>query len=1589
MLQKWFLFLVIPLSLSFANNETFLCQFGPKGQAGSGNMSDSLYIFITVPANYESMLYIRIFDADCGGEWDEKYGQWNVHTSYQLFAGSYSEIAFANRNGRGALLDSITIGESLDYDNKWQTLFSVNAAQIPVINDKKYLKLRIKSINGNDGNLFLFNVSRSEKENDPIGKWFVYRPVIRINPKKNIVSYLPFQTPQNTKEIIIKNFDADYDVMHLITPVRSDIILKSSGNAVFSITKIKISMEETGQVLSCVAGLGKRAPNNNVGFSVSTKNGKEIPFILPFYQGALHKRPLARFIYHAIDKKNGIAFDASLSNFHKTENGLYYWDFGDGTKGRGLQTTHIFPKPGFYKVKLTISDQSGFVDQNGFYDKEVFVNAPPVAILSAPSVIALGKTVTLNAGDSYDSDGKIIKYIFEIMGEKITTKKPYYKYKFDVPGKYNIKVIVSDNAGYPNSLSSAHKEIIVNSSPVATIKSPPKGAINETIIFDASQSLDSDGEIIGYRWDFGDGQDGSGKIIRHQFEKAGKYTVKLSVTDNSGVENNTAVTSTVIVINSPPIADAGSYRASSAGQKILFSGSKSYDKDGKIVLYEWDFGDGKSATGMNVYHVYNAPGDYNVKLTVTDNSSTSSSTASAITDVHINFPPVAIIKAPSLITINPVEFDASQSYDKDGKIIDYQWDFGDGNRGSGQTVNHTYIKPGTYTVQLKIIDDSNTLTQYANVSHTIIINALPIADAGKNQLVAVGEEFKLDGRQSNDPDGKIASYRWFLDGKEISTESHFTYKLNSSGAYSFLLKVTDDSHDPAAIDYDDVSINVNAAPIADFSVPQRLDPNKTYRFSAKNCYDPDGDALSYAWILNNKIFKGKEFTHHFKDEGLYTLKLIIDDQKGLTNSKQSITKTIWVNGRPIAIAGNDVLTNRFEISLDASSSSDPDDDLLSFKWILGDGSVMNGPKIFHRYKKGGIYPVKLIVSDNKGFSNSENTDNIIVHINRPPVADAGSNIESCAGCTVLFDGSASYDEDKDLLKYHWDFGDGSISEEMSPIHRYERKGLYRVRLKVTDNSGLPGNESQDDILATVFDSPVASFTVDKKTTCVNRPINFDASSSTDIDGVVNAFMWDFGDGKSGNGKKVIHSYETAGIYTVRLKIIGNQQGSYKNYDYYEMKIEVIEGPKATFKMVKKACIGDEVLLDASASKSNSGKIISYEWDFGDGFVATGRSVKHTFKKWGIYPVRLTVKTNSTSSCSKNDLIKSITINDKPSVTIQAADTVALNEFAILSPENIKDKIGGIVSFVWKFSDNTVIEKPFVRKKFLKSGMQQYKLIIKDDMNLPCSKTEYIKNIYVNYPPEVFFSSDSHTYLAGDTVFLDASKTMDKENNVLTYQWFVSDGTMLNGKTAYFVPDNPGEYQVTLVVSDNYNKSEKTKRITIKSLPETDISVLPLGCPLNTFQINISSSNLTQANYLWLLPNGKTLHGKSITYRLSDNNKSETIRLRISGKAIQTTEKEIILESDPIPIADFSVSGTLYAGSLTDYALFDAEKSISKNGKQLSYNWNFGDSEKGKGQKVRHHYKRAGKYKVTLIVNDSDKPCRASRITKTIEIRGRK
>ena len=154
-------------------------------------------------------------------------------------------------------------------------------------------------------------------------------------------------------------------------------------------------------------------------------------------------------------------------------------------------------------------------------------------------------------------------------------------------------------------------------------------------------SYDPDGYIVSSSWDFGDGTNDTGRYVSHTFAAPGSYLVRLTVVDNAGMTSFLNQTVSVNVNQLPVARFSSSPSDPIAGQGIYFNGASSYDPDGYIPRWTWDFGDGTNVTNYyysDTYHYYAQGGPYTVTLTVTDNFNGMNRTSKSL---YVDIPPTA------------------------------------------------------------------------------------------------------------------------------------------------------------------------------------------------------------------------------------------------------------------------------------------------------------------------------------------------------------------------------------------------------------------------------------------------------------------------------------------------------------------------------------------------------------------------------------------------------------------------------------------------------------------------------------------------------------------------------------------------------------------------------------------------------------------------------------------------------------------------------------------------------------------------------------------------------------------------------------
>jgi chitodextrinase len=868
----------------------------------------------------------------------------------------------------------------------------------------------------------------------------------------------------------------------------------------------------------------------------------------------------------------------------------YVWNFGDGASSSGMLVNHIYSSASAsepYAVNLTVTDNNGATGTDTAFMTINAFNHAPFADAGPDQFVSVGDTVAFDGSGSSDLDGTITGYVWNF-GDGTSSSGMLVNHIYNsssASGLYTVNLTVTDNDGATGSDTAILNVDGPNQAPVANAGPDQSADVGDTVAFDGSGSSDLDGTITGYVWNFGDGASSSGMLVNHIYSSAsasGLYTINLTVTDDEGVTgNDTAFVSINDVSNQPPVANAGADQSANVGDTVTFNGSGSSDSDGVITGYAWNFGDGTSSSGIIVNHVYisAAASPYTVNLTVTDDEGAAANDTAfvTITDQGPNQTPVADAGPDKSANVgDTVTFNGSGSSDSDGVITGYAWNFGDGTSSSGIIVNHVYNSAAAsppYTVNLMVTDDQGAT---GNDTALVTINGPGPTVITTGGLVGFTQIIPADGGEHNPsttynveagttPVGSISWSDTFVNSLEMGPDGTIGLSENPYIGRSW-------SDQTGSITYDLSQLDVSAFSNVDFIGLEFHSHENLLSTGFGTLVLKDGiTVLSTINLVASDQFGPWSFMIPFNDFNASSKILTVDMTLGTAQHGQWHSHGVALQGTPVSVppvadvGADQTVFVGDSVIFNGSGSFDPDGGVITgYAWNFGDGTSASGIIVNHVYNSAAAspYTVNLTVTDDEGATGN---DTMLVTVNdvpnQPPIANAGADQSVNVGDTVTFNGSGSSDSDGVITGYAWNFGDGISASGIIVNHVYNSAAAspYTVNLTVTDDEGATGN---DTAFVTVMPNqlPVANAGADQSVT-VGDTVTFNGSGSSDSDGVITGYAWDFGDGTSSSGMIVNHVYNSAAAspYTVNLTVTDDEGATGNDTAFVTVTIEDNDG----------------------------------------------------------------------------------------------------------------------------------------------------------------------------------------------------------------------------------------------------------------------------------------------------------------------------------------------------------------------------------------------------------------------------------------------
>jgi PKD repeat protein len=472
------------------------------------------------------------------------------------------------------------------------------------------------------------------------------------------------------------------------------------------------------------------------------------------------------------------------------------------------------------------------------------------------------------------------------------------------------------------------------------------GCVLNVCDFDGTGSTDSDGSIVSYAWDFGDGGTSNLSATSHAYPLGGNYVATLTVTDDRGTSRSDTVDVTADdAANQAPTA---AFTSNCLNRTCVFDASGSSDPDGTVASYTWDFGDSTTGTGATPTHAYAAAGTFSVSLVVTDNDSADSA-------------PIAHDVAPKDPPASDIAFRAS---------------------ATTSTTNETQrvTEPASVAAgdELLLFATSNTVA------------SVTTPPAG----------WTLVGTRQSSTDTQTLLYSRVATVSDAGSQPTIVYSASTKAVLTFL------AYSGVKVDANPLQVVASAGETvnqATHTTPAVTVPTDG---SWVVSYWADKSSATIGWSLPaSQTLRGAatgigtgRVTSVASDRG-ESVPAGPDGALTATADSSSAKATMWSvvlkpanapNEAPVASFTTNCI--RLACTVDGSTSFDPDGTVASYAWDFGDGGTDVGATAAHTFGSPGTYTISLVVTDNLGLASS-----VLPH-----------NVEVTAAPEVGFRGSATF-----------------------------------------------------------------------------------------------------------------------------------------------------------------------------------------------------------------------------------------------------------------------------------------------------------------------------------------------------------------------------------------------------------------------------------------------------------------------------------------------------------------------------------------------------------------------------------------------------
>lgn len=1018
----------------------------------------------------------------------------------------------------------------------------------------------------------------------------------------------------------------------------------------------------------------------------------------------------------------------------------YSWSFANGNTSTTRDASTTYNTNGNYNVKLTVTSDLGCTDSTF---RTVVVGKANTDFTVPPQICPRQPVQFIN-----NSDPRPISAYWDFGNGTTDTLKNGIT-TFQSPGTYTVTLINT----YSACVDTLTKTITTSALPTLGFTVSDTGRCNPPLTVNFTNTSNG----TSYQWDFGDSTGSTQTNPSHTYTKQGDFDVTLIATGANGC-TDTLKKKALIHIRRPQISFPDLPAKGCIPLTVNFSAN--IISPDSVTTYNWNFGNGSTSTAKNPSHTYTQEGVYNITLTITTRSGCTE-TYTLAGGVKTGTKPTAAFT--SNVT-NACADPGIQFINQSTNANEYLWEFSDGSTSSLRDPQQTFIDTGWISVKL-IASNNGCTDEVLKNNYAYIRPSVSRFDLQPDCNDRMRYTFTDRSLGAN-------TWAWnFGDGTTYTGQNPPAHIFPGNGTYTVSLTTTNGTCSYTAsktITIKDLRPSLTASKYEGCAVflpvfyPQSPDPGmmKTWTWDY-------GDGTT------ETLTQGNFAVHSYNDPGIYTVTVTSVDSFGCSHTTVK-TNFIKVNGikadfSSTTNAGCKGMTTTFTDSSVTSNGNA----IVKWTWDFGDSTsqTFTAPPFQHQYDSVGDYDVKLVVEDASGCRDSI-TKREFVKVSSVK-ADWSTLGRTCPGSATKFINKSQSDLP---LTYLWDFGNGVLSNEESPLYAYPDSGLYTVKLKITDLVGCTDSLEKIDVVHVAL--PKASFDANNLISyCTPFEARFRNTSY-----FYESSYWDLGNGAS-TADHPINYYSNTGTYTIKLVV--TSAGHCKDSTTQTLEVYNPNDGTITYDTLS-GCKPQTV--NFTAFKPMNARFI---WDFGDGTVidTTSNTISHVYQNHGVFTPKVILK--QSEGCV-------VPLTGANQINIYGADVkFEAEKYLFCDTGYLKiidstTSYGPIIKYTWDMGDGTIYNQPVPNHFYSAPGTYSVSLVVEsqggciDSLRMPIP-------VKVVESPSITISGDTEICM-NELMALQGLLDKPDSSNV-AWHWQFPNGNSSNQQNPPSQQYSPGIYTV--------------------------------------------------------------------------------------------------------------------------------------------------------------------------------------------------